>query len=110
MFQWWNGGPGKFELPLFFIAHRAEFFFFLGQHLAADFKVSLQFFLLAGMFGDHLLGQLKQRSFVAFFGHLDQGAFLVFRQATELAQFAVADAHTGHGFQGFFAEGLQVID
>jgi hypothetical protein len=60
------------------------------------------------MFGDHLFGQFKQRGFVAFFGHLDQGAFLVFRQATELAQLAVADAHAGHGFQGFFAEGGKI--
>jgi hypothetical protein len=60
------------------------------------------------MFGDHLFGQFKQRGFVAFFGHLNQGAFLVFRQAAELAQFAVADAHAGHGFQGFFAEGGKI--
>ncbi|SVM49109.1 Uncharacterised protein [Klebsiella pneumoniae] len=60
------------------------------------------------MFGDHFFGQFKQRGFVAFFGHFDQGTFLVFRQATELAQFAVADAHAGHGFKGFFAEGGKI--
>ncbi|ETD46657.1 hypothetical protein X922_17395 [Pseudomonas aeruginosa VRFPA08] len=62
------------------------------------------------MGGDQFLGQVLDGVLVALLGRFDQGATGVIGQLSPLAQLAVADAHAGHGFQGFFAESAEIGD
>jgi hypothetical protein len=87
----------------------------LSSSTGAGFQVGLGFlgalcqrFLFLGMLGDQVFGQLQEGILVAGLGHFDQRSLLVVRQATELAKFAVTDAHAGHAFEGLFAEISQV--
>ncbi|ENS4527085.1 hypothetical protein ACE09S_005196 [Salmonella enterica] len=85
--------------------------------LAAGFQIRFsvsqlfsQFFFLVVLAGNQFLGEIEQALFVPLSGDFNKGGSGILRQLAELAQLAIANTHTGHGLERFFAESAEVLN